>query len=307
MGLIPLEQREIDKDFSYSLEYKSGNPLNPFIKAVTILLLEPALIIVFGPWKTGKTDLGLLISELAIMNEVVHDVKTNIGQDRYNQITDFETLKEWLHGQGQYKDLKHVIKLYVFDELNVHAIARRSMTKKNVTLETILPEVSKAKARMLLLCQNPRQIDRILKDRTWLKGAIQKVSLRKANLFCPKVSFRKIPINGIPPTSIKFDPYLTAPMTLKPDISDMDIENTELRSLYMYARGLIKAKDIKEHPEQWNRFYRKWLRFLIEKYLYHTSQRPGGVIGEEKKTEKPPEDPFKDGPPIESLFPQIST
>jgi hypothetical protein len=272
MGLVPLEHRDIHKDFSYSLTYEPGNPLNPLIKAIAILLLEPALILVWAPWKKGKTDFSLLMGEIALANEIVGDVKTNIDNDTWAQISDMQTLTKWLHSDGLYSDMKELIKLYIFDELNVHAPARRSMTKKNVALETILPEVSKAKARMILICQNPKEIDKILKDKTWLKGGFEKVSLGTAKLFCPKIRLRPIRIGNIPPSHIQFDPYTTAPMTLYPDVSNLEIENIELNQLYMYARGLIGARDIHNHPQKWVSHVRKWLGTLIEFYINHNSQ-----------------------------------
>jgi hypothetical protein len=291
MGLQPLEHRDIAKDFSYDLVYKEGNPLNPLIKAVSLLLIEPALVLVWGEWKTGKTDFALLMSEIAKANGVVDIVKTNIGQDEYEQIKDYDTLKDWLHSAENtpYEGQGDFLKLFLYDELNVHAMSWRSISKKNVGLKVLLPEVSKAKARMVCICQNPKDIDKVLKDRNWLKGGFRKKSrdfLGEMELLAPQISITPISFHNVPPSHIEFNPYETAPMELKRDFTPMLKDDLELQNLYNYAKGRIGARDIMNHPEQWRRHVRKWLRVLIENYLTHKSHKDGGVYMERKKERK---------------------
>jgi hypothetical protein len=295
MGLIPLEKRDIFKEFNYSLIYDKGppvNPLNPLIKAVSLLLIEPALILVWGEWKTGKTDFALLMSEIAQANEVVDIVKTNIGQEEYEQIQDYETLKEWLHSEKKtpYEGQDHLLKLFIYDELNVHTPSRRGLARKNVGLQTILPEVSKAKARMILVCQNPKSIDKFIKDPNWLKGGFRKKSrevLGSLELLAPHISLTPIPFNGVPPSHIEFNPYETAPMRAKRTFEAKDIMDEEFQKLYLFAKGEMNYLAIKSNPQSWARWRNRHIIRLIEFWRLHTIQKDGGVYIHRKRENEP--------------------
>jgi hypothetical protein len=279
-----MELREIPKDFSYNLRYEAGNKLNPLIMDLSVLLSMPSLILIYGKWKTGKTDFSLLLGELALENQLVHHVATNIENDAFPVINDMVTLNYWMHD-----DIKRAgVKLYILDEANVHFTNRRAMSNKNVGLQTVLPEISKAKCRIILLGQNPKGMDKFIRNYIWLKGVYMKVSLRKAILNSSLLDPPLRTYGKIPPSHIAFDPFTTAPFQLKPDLSQV-LADEDLQKLWLYATNKKKAGEIEKHPEAWRRLVKRSLQKLIENYAHSLTKHGGGIYAEEKEGFSPRE------------------
>lgn len=273
----PMETRTISKDFSYSLRYEAGNKLNPLIMDLSVLLSMPSLIMIYGKWKTGKTDFSLLLGELALENRLVSHVATNIENDAFPVINDFSTLKYWMHDDVE----RAGVKLFILDEANVHFTNRRAMSKKSVTFQTVLPEVSKAKCRIFVLGQNPKDMDKFIRSYIWLKGVYMKVSLRRAILSSTLLDPPLRKYGKIPPSHINFDPFTTAPFREHPDISQILTEEDFIK-LWDYATNKRKAGEIENHPEKWRRLVKRTLKKLLEKEAHSLTKHGGGIYTEEE-------------------------
>lgn len=163
------------------------------------------------PWKTGKTDFFLLIAERLLEMGVVDEVATNINTfGAFPYIHDLQTLKLWL-SQGS------KTKLFGLDEANIHLPSRRAMSNKSVDILQIFPEISKARARLVVIGQKISSLDSELRTYGWVRGRMYKIDLKTVHIFSS--FFRNqngYKIHDLPRTSVKFDPYLPAPFTIKP-------------------------------------------------------------------------------------------
>lgn len=232
--------------------------INEFDYCLRTLFDRPSsMVLIVGDWKTGKTDFGLLIAERLLELNVVREIASNIetNDERITFITDLPSLKQWLH-----KD--NIRKLYIFDEAGVHLHKRRSMSAKNVAIVTLLPEISKAHARLIAIMQNPRSIDSEMLDPTWCKGLIQKLSKYRARfvseLFIDKVIFE---FEDVPRTSIKFDPYKIAPFRLTtPKDIPSNLKTKDLQILWQWAINGKTCNDLQIHSMTLNRLVRAFVR-----------------------------------------------
>lgn len=215
-------------------------------------------------WKIGKTDYFLFISEILTKMGLVDEVATNIDTfGKYPYINDLETLKMWLN-----KD--DCIKLYGLDEANKHLSSRRSMSTKSVDIVEIFPEISKARARLIIIAHKISALDSQLRDFGWVKGRMYKVDLKTVYIISPLLKGQYY-FRNIPPTTIKFNPYQLAPFTLKPTgptpllYNDMDIQNS-----VNWADGNMPI-EWRKHPMEIHRGNKKGIKAMVLKLSQLTS------------------------------------
>jgi len=224
--------------------------------------LPSSMVLIIGDWKTGKTDFALLIAERLLELGIVTKVASNIQtkDPRITFISDLPTLKAWLHAD-------RTRKLYIFDEAGMHLHRRRSMSRKNIAFMTILPEISKAHARMICILQNPESIDKELLSPVWCKGLIIKENKYKAKfiseLFPPD---RKVfEFYPVPKTNIPFDPYAIAPFKLSaPKQIPEFIKDEELKILWEWSVNNKSIHQLGLHPMQMNRIVKKFVKRILE-------------------------------------------
>lgn len=217
-----------------------------------------------GPWKVGKTDLGLFIAENLLNYGFVSEVATNINTEGYfPQISDLITLKQWLHKDGKRK-------LYILDEINIHAPRRRAMSNKNVGILSIFPEISKARARLICIGQDLFEADKQFIKQTWCHGIFLKKSLKSVQVISHMIP-NNIVFKNLPRTSIPFDPYESAPFTEKPT-GQIIFKDEELQLLWQWAEEKQTWKELGfDHPMKFNRFIRKQIKKLL---VYKQSHIP---------------------------------
>lgn len=222
---------------------------------------HPSIVLIGGTWKSGKTDFSLKIAEDL---KKIHYMGTNLIQEvasnietfgTYPQISDLISLRQWLYGSNRRK-------LYIFDEASEHLPSRRAMSRKNVGFIQIIPEISKAHARMIVVGHQLLKIDSQLLDDTWCRGAFLKLELKKAQLISYLMPQPYI-FDNIPPTTIKFDPYAIAPFTERPPKEEM-FKDADLQKLWDWAHGK-SWKELFKHPNECNRFVRSNVVKLLEK------------------------------------------
>lgn len=240
------------------------------------LFSKPSIVLIGGTWKTGKTDFSLLLSEKLLKTEyylqgpknnflpftLVNEVASNIDTNGvYPQITDLVSLRDWLYGSSKRK-------LYIFDEASEHIPCTRAMSSKSVGIKAIIPQVSKAHGRMIVVGHNLMKIDKEMLNETWCKGIFFKWALKNATIISNLLP-RPFDIANIPPTSIKFDPYILAPFTERPSAS-VFFKDEEKQLLWKWCNG-VSAKELGLHPMQIHRKVVLFVKRMLENDT-HTSQ-----------------------------------
>jgi len=228
----------------------------------------PCLILIGGRWKTGKTDFALFVSEHLtripyknpdefLITEVASNIET---YGKYPFIHDLLSLKQWLYSSNKRK-------LYILDEASEHFSSRTSMSSKNVAFTQLIPEISKAHARLLIIGHQLSNVDKTLTDNTYCRGVFIKTSLKTAQFFSDLVN-HPIVFKDVPPTSIKFDPYAIAPFTEKP-VGKAIFKDQDKQVLWEWCHGK-SFRSLGLHPMQLNRLLRKYIKISLENDV-HTS------------------------------------
>lgn len=198
-----------------------------FLEAIKRIYGKPAsLTIIKGEWKTGKTDFSLYLSECLLNYGIIKEAGANIETtDNPNKknihveyIDNFQKLKLWGYGSDKSK-------VYVFDEALKNASSREAMTKLNKAWIKIIPEISKMRMHIIIITQKLKYIETLFKDPTFNHGTWEKIDLNpKHKLFRKKVTLvskryykKKLTFCPIPKTSIKFNAYLGATLSLEPE------------------------------------------------------------------------------------------
>lgn len=240
---------------------------------------DPILATVEGDWKTGKTDFALFISEVLLENSVVEEVASNIHtEDHYPQISDTPNLKVWLNSSKKSK-------LFIFDELNENVGSRRAMSSKSVDIISILPEISKAKARIIGLAQDLSGVDSTFRKRVWAKAYFQKFitsesKVKNVRVFAPSFLKNRYEFFDVPRTTIPFDPYLIAPFLEKPNVKTAyyDVNITRFAN---WVKGMSWKDNGFKHPQEANRFYISVAERLLTIYSQFTQNSVEGILGGE--------------------------
>lgn len=236
------------------------------------LFSHPALVVIIGNWKTGKTDLALRIAEDVQELGLIKLIASNIycyDDPRIQQITAIETMRFWLHKTNR-------LKLLIIDEANLHFTSRRSMSKLSVDTIKLLPELSKGHARMIVIAQEGLTIDREFLNQTWVRALIEKENLKTmcvySHLWRDRIRFR-----DIPRTTVRFDPYANAPLEAQATV-ESGLLDDDLRALYRYSYEDKSAREQGVHPEKMRRLIKKFLRDNLKPYI-HKSQVNAEEVG----------------------------
>jgi hypothetical protein len=238
-----------------------------------VLFSDPAIIIISSAkgsktWKTGKTDTSLRLAEDAIALGLFDEVATNIDTfGAYEYIQYLDTLKIWL-----FKD--KLRKCFILDEANTHLPSRRAMSDKSVSIIEVFPEISKARAVLIVVGQDREAFDSELRKRQWVKGVIEKISKKTAKVISPMLQETEI-MRNIPRTSIRFDPYLQAPFSLKAP-KTKGFEDEDLNKLDEWVKGK-SWRELFKHPQECNRFVRSMAKRLLSEHSHITKDSVEGT------------------------------
>lgn len=211
-----------------------------FRSILFMLFRGPAVVVIGGSWKTGKTDFALRISELLFDYGIISQAASNINTEgHYPQISDLMSLKNWLYGS-------RARKLYIFDEASEHVPNTRGMSAKSVGLKGLIPQVSKAHGRMIVIGHNIKKIDAEFYDETWCKALILK-PIRPYH-YTPAMIYSKLlprpfKLTEIRRTNIKFDPYDLAPFTERP-AKQIYFKDADKDLLYKWALNDPSVKGV---------------------------------------------------------------
>ena len=223
------------------------------------LFSVPGVVLVEGIGKVGKTDFTLKVAkDLTILprragnlNEpLITEVASNIDTEGYFlQIADLISIKSWLYSSQRRK-------LYLFDEANEYLSNLRVMSSSNVAFTRLLPQVTKAHARMIVIGHDFGGIDKNVLREAWCKGKFIKTSLKTAlllsNMFTQTIEF-----HNIERTSVPFDPYAVAPFQEKPD-AGVYFKDEDKQLLWKWANG-SNYKELGLMPMQLHRRLKKYI------------------------------------------------
>jgi hypothetical protein len=241
-------------------QVKESAFLQPFDQILKRIFSIPVMALVVGDWKTGKTDFALLIAERLLELGIVKKVASNIEtkDPRIEFVSSLEKLKHWLY-------MDKMRKLYILDEAGVHVPRRTPMKEKNVKAIQLLPEISKAHAKLIIVTQDPDGIDSQFLNPVWLKAMFVKDSLKNARLISDFFE-TVISIRDIPPTTIKFDPYAIAPFTLTEPLRmpAWILKDEQYKLLWQWAIEGKSFKTLGIHPMQLNRIVRKFIANILK-------------------------------------------
>jgi hypothetical protein len=222
------------------------------------LFSYPSLVVIGGAWKTGKTDFSLKISEDLTKIGLIHETASNIETfGHYPLISDLVSLKQWLYSNNK-------LKLYIFDEASEHLDSRRAMSSKNVGFINIIPQISKAHAKMIVVGHQLLRVDKTLLDDTYCRGVFLKTELKSAKLISHLLN-HPYTFRNLSPTTVKFDPYAIAPFTEKP-INAIYFKQEDKQLLWKWANG-SNYKELGLKPMQLHRRLQKFIRETLENEL----------------------------------------
>lgn len=235
--------------------------------------LPASIIILTGDWKSGKTDFSCLLYEELIRLGIIQKGATNIETDseELTCIQNMPYLKRWL-----FQD--KISKLFIYDESITSTPKRRAMSKLNTDwLKHVIPELSKGKAKLLVITQELELTESVFYHPTFCRGIFKKIGLKIVVLNSPLLD-KEVTFFNVPRTSIKFDPYVIAPFYEDEELSLTDMTE-ELRVAFLYANGLGmdeigKQFNPKKHRYQVARLLRKFLKkFLKDKQVTSHTHR----------------------------------
>lgn len=230
---------------------------------------HPSVVLIGGVWKSGKTDFALYIAETLQkmpfgnngQEKVVNEVASNIDtKGHYPYIYDLVTLRQWLYATNHRK-------LYILDEASEHLPSRRAMSSKSVGFISIIPEISKAHGRLLVVGHQLLTIDKTMLDEVWCRGVFLKLGLKKAQLISHLIP-RPFAFNNIPRTSITFDPYSIAPFQEQPS-GKLLFKDSDQQMLWEWSNGK-SYKELNIHSMTLNRLLRKYVKITLENSSHTT-------------------------------------
>lgn len=251
---------------------------------------SPASIsIVEGDWKQGKTDftIHLAVEELKNRLGIVKRVAGNIRcfEDKeclhpsskdVEYIDNFDMLNLFIKSPGR--------KAFIYDEALKNTPSKRAMTALNAEWSRIVPELSKGGDRhnpggchLFALTQEDSLTEKLFQQPTFKTALWKKITLKPSNpqfrkmvRLSSKVLRRKITFRNLPPTSVNFNPYLSASWSMHPteiDIGDLPLE---MKVIMDYANGVSTNKIKEKYPEikdrtEVTRLMRKGLVPILQK------------------------------------------
>lgn len=229
------------------------------------LLRDPIIILMKGDWRTGKTDTSLLVGYLCLKWGLIDKLGSNIFCYNNPRVDFVETtggLKKWGHQDK-------TTKLFILDEGLKHLYRRKAMSAMNVDfISEILPEVSKAHMRMILITQTEK-IDQDVLDPAFTRAEWKKVSKKIMECRAKDYPFRVF--KNLPRSPIRFDQdrlalFFNKDLSKSSSFKDMD---TICQVAHLYSKN-VPFNEIKDkyglHPEQVKRMIRKALKWFVEHY-----------------------------------------
>jgi hypothetical protein len=218
----------------------------------------PASVIsISGPWKTGKTDFALHLTEELKRLGLIYVAGANIqcfkdnnceiqDESQIKYIDNFGTLEGWMFSGNR--------KAMLYDEAITSTPSRRAMSEINTHWLKIIPELSKGRMHLIVITQEESITEKVFFHPTFHMASWEKIRLSKYNpqfrkmvkLRASKFIPKPIIFKNLPPTKIIFDPFRSATWRMAPQ--ETDIMDDDLRILFDYGQGVSSDEIVKRYP-----------------------------------------------------------
>lgn len=136
------------------------------------------------------------------------------------------------------------------------------MSKKSVGTKSVIPQISKAHGRMIIVGHNLEKIDSTMLDETWCRAIFFKHSKKHATIVSQLLP-KPFDIVNIPPTKIEFDPYVLAPFTEKPENNTVFFKEKDKQTLYDWSHGKT-PKELGLSNQQISRIVKPFVARMLE-------------------------------------------
>lgn len=272
MAMEPPNQYQIR-----ALERMRYDPKLDLLYCLRRIFNQPSILVITGEWKSGKTDTALLIAyDLLIKRlKIFKKFGTNIRMlepektPEIEYVADLDTLHYFLHKDSMRK-------IVCIDEAIKFGYKRSPMSKMNIGLIQIMTELSKGHANGIYCAQDPTMVDKDLLNIQFCKALIVKQGFYKRDeielhSYLIPNSYRHF--TGLPPTSLKFDPYEEAdfsvegsPLLLIPEVEAFS-RWASGESMYIIGRDpefLSKMERTQPlHPEAMRRILQRVAKAIL--------------------------------------------
>ncbi len=254
-------------------------PVNLLDQCLRKIYDSPASItIVTGKWKTGKTDFALRLAwdELKNRLNLIQHVASNVKTDVVQYIDNFDDLAIWMFQNRQRK-------AFIYDEAVKSTPSRKAMSQVNTKWLEFAPELSKGRCHLIVVTQEPDFTEKLFLHPTFVRAQWVKVDKTVADLIITGES-DIIRFEGIPKTTVQFDPYAIAVWKLNRRESFIfDVLDQDIKIALDYAN--MKSHEVMEKYGLTHRFQ---LKLAVQKAIkkmfnmLQTSKVKASVEGEEQ-------------------------
>lgn len=230
---------------------------------------RPSVFFIEGKRGSGKTDLALLIAEIAYKYNMIKHFATNIKIfttpiKEHEHITNLEELTEWCQNREGNK-------LYILDEAGKAVRRRTPMSKMNIEVLDQLQILRKYHLRIILIAPANTYIDSAIFGTDCLDIIIRKPNnkFQKLGVWENIDDETQIIFSDIPKAETHFDTFDIAPFTKSNPNQKNRFSDENLSLLYEWANG-ASYKTLGIHNMELNRKLRKFVKNILDKELNPT-------------------------------------
>lgn len=250
-----------------------------------------SITIIEGDWKQGKTNFAfrLAYDELKIKMGIVKRVAANVrcfqdadctipSNDQIEYIDNFDMLSNYIKQPGR--------KVFIYDEALKNTPSKRAMTALNAEWLKIVPELSKGGdinnpggCHLFVLTQEGSLTEKIFMNPTFKTAFWKKITLkpshpqfRKMVKLSSKMLRKKITFKNVSPTTINYNPFLSASWSMHPTALSITDLPLELKVAMEYSKGVsttdiqkLYSDELKDRKEV-TRKIQKALTILLASY-----------------------------------------
>lgn len=251
-----------------------------------------SITIIEGDWKQGKTNFAfrLAYDELKINLGMVKRVAANVrcfqdtectipSNEKVEYIDNFDMLSNYIKQPGR--------KVFIYDEALKNTPSKRAMTALNAEWLKIVPELSKGGGinnpggcHLFVLTQEGSLTEKIFMNPTFKTAFWKKITLkpshpqfRKMVKLSSKMLRKKITFKNVSPTTINYNPFLSAEWSMHPTEKSLGDLPLELKVALEYAKGTPSTKIQEIYKDELTdrkdvmRHIQKALTILLKDYI----------------------------------------
>jgi len=213
---------------------------------------------VSGPWKTGKTDFAIHLTEELKRLGIIYVAGANVqcfkdkncedpDESLIKYIDNFVSLEAWMFSGNR--------KAFVYDEAITSTPSRRAMSGMNTEWLKIIPELSKGRMHLIVVTQEESITEKVFFNPTFHIASWEKIQTSPRNpqyrkmvrLKASKLISKPLKFLNLPPTKIIFDPFRSATWRMSPP--EMDIMDDDLKILFDYGNGVSTDNIVLKYPQ----------------------------------------------------------